>query len=246
MHRILKYVYWLAGAACIGYYFVLGHASRFGLDMSWIWPLGGAILILAGFACLMRLPGWLRIAWRSVVCAGLALVVALECLVVGGMRQTPPDGLDYLIVLGARVESDGPSPALQRRLNAALEYLAGNPDTMVIASGGQGADEPVSEAACIRDALVAADISPERILMEDRSATTAENMCFSATLIPGAETNVGIVTNNFHVARALLLARKAGIKNAYGVAAEYTGHTLFHYMIREAACIIADGWMGNL
>lgn len=246
MHRILKYVYWLAGAACIGYYFLLGHSARFGLDMSWIWPLGGAVLILAGFGCLIPLPGWLRAAWRTVVCAGLALVVALECLVVGGMRQVPPDGLDYLIVLGARVQPDGPSPALRRRLNATLDYLADNPGTMVIASGGQGPDEPTTEAACIRDALVAAGIAPERILMEERSTTTAENMRFSAKLLPDAEVDVGIVTNNFHVARALMLAEKAGLRNAHGVAAEYTGHTLFHYMVREAACIVADGWLGNL
>lgn len=246
MKKWLKYVYWLAGATCVGYYFVIGHASRFGLSMSWMWPLAGGVLIMAGFLCLAPLPGWMRVAWRTMLCLGIVLVIGLECVVISGMRSEPPSGLDYLIVLGARVEQDGPSPALRRRLNATLEYLADNPETMVIASGGQGPDEPTTEAACIRDELVAAGIAPERILMEERSTTTAENMAFSAKLISDGGASVGIVTNNYHVSRAMMLAQKAGIENAHGVAAKYTGYTLFHYMVREAACLIADGLMGNL
>lgn len=247
MRRILKFVYWIAGLACIGYYFLLGYAARFGLDMSWIWLAGGGILIVAGLTCRSeRIPGWIRIAWRTLLCAGLALVVVLESMVISGMSSVPPQGLDYVIVLGAKVNVTGPSPALRRRLNATLAYLEDNPDTMVIASGGRGADEPMSEALCIQRELIAAGIEPERILLEDRSTTTAENMAFSLEWIDSPDASVGIVTNNYHVFRALALAKKAGIPNVYGVAAEYTGHTLFHYMIREALCLVADGLMGNL
>jgi uncharacterized SAM-binding protein YcdF (DUF218 family) len=64
-------------------------------------------------------------------------------------------------------------------------------------------------------------------------------------LIPeGAQ--VGIVTNNYHVYRALLLAEQAGMENVHGLAADYTGYTLLHYMVREGACLIADKLMGNL
>ena len=246
MKRFLKYVYWLAGAACIGYYFVLGFSARFGLSQSWIWPLGGAVLILAGGACLIRLPGWLRAVWRTLLCVGLALMAVLVGMVVSDMNRTPPEGLDYLIVLGARVEQDGPSRALQHRIDAAAEYMMGNKDTIAIASGGKGADEPVSEAACIRDGLIAAGIAPERILLEDQSSTTAENMRFSEMLIPDEDAAVGIVTNNFHVHRALGLARKAGIRNPHGIAAEYTGFTLFHYMVREALGLVADAALSSL
>lgn len=247
MRKILKYVYWSAGILCLGYYFLLGHSSRFGLDMSWIWLVGGAIFGLAGAACLLKgIPGWIRVAWRVLVCAGLILVLTLEGFVIRGMTQTPPKGLDYLIVLGARVEADGPSPALRRRINATLDYLSENPETWIIASGGQGADEPTTEAECIRNELVAAGIPADRILMENQSTTTAENLQFSKALIAPSDASVGLVTNNFHIFRATRLAAKAGIQDVHGLAAEYTGFTLPHYMIREAACTIADFFLGNL
>ena len=225
---------------------MLGFSARFGLSQSWIWPLSGAALMLASCACLIRLPGWLRAVWRTLLCAGLALMIVLLGMVVSDMNRTPPEGLDYLIVLGARVEQDGPSRALHHRIDAAAEYMADNPDAIAIASGGKGADEPISEAACIRDGLIAAGIAPERILMEEQSSTTAENMRLSEALISDETAEVGIVTNNYHVHRALGLARKAGIRNSHGVAAEYTGFTLFHYMVREALGLMADTLLGNL
>ena len=246
MKQVLKKIYWITGAACIGYYFVLGFSARFGLSQSWIWPLVGATLMLAGCACLIRLPGWLRAVWRTLLCVGLALMIVLLGMVISDMNRTPPEGLDYLIVLGARVEQDGPSRALQHRIDAAAEYMAENPDAIAIASGGKGADEPVSEAACIRDGLIAAGIAPERILLEEQSSTTAENMQFSEALISDETAAVGIVTNNYHVHRAIDLARKAGIRNPHGIAAEYTGFTLFHYMVREALGLVADKVLGNL
>ena len=247
MQKVLRFIYIVLGIACIGYYFVIGLASRFGLSMSWMWLLGGAVLIGAGLVSgFKRLPRWLRYAWRGMLCAGVVLVIGLESLVISGMVSAAPKDLDYLVVLGARVDPDGPSPALQRRLNAAMAYLEDKPETMVIASGGQGADEPMSEAQCIRDELVKRGIDADRILMEDQSTTTAENIDFSMGLIGDASSSVGVVTNNYHVYRAVGIAKAAGLEDAHGIAAEYTGYTLFHYMIREAACIAVDFLRGNL
>ena len=248
MRKLLRILYFAAGAACVGYFFLLWHASRFGLSLSWIWPALGVALIGAGCLCGAKgLPGWLRVAWRGLLCAGLIVVLALEGLVISGMHATAPANLDYLIVLGARVNQDGPSPALNRRLNAVMAILDEHPDAVIIASGGQGADEPMSEARCIRDELVKRGVDAERILLEDQSTDTAENIAFSKALIdhPGTA-SVGIVTNNFHVWRATRLARAAGIANAHGIAALYTGHTLFHYMIREAIGITMDFLRGRL
>ena len=185
-------------------------------------------------------------AIRELFAVGLAALIVLEGLVFTGMHARPAENIEHLIILGARVEQDGPSPALQRRLNAALEYLADHPEVKIVASGGQGADEPTSEAECIRDALVQAGIAPERILIEDQSTTTAENLRNSLNLIGDSEAPVAIVTNNFHVWRAVHLAEKAGFRNVSGLAAKYTGHTLFHYMTREAICIVAEFALGNL
>ncbi len=246
MHRMLKLLYFAAGAACTGYYFLLGHASRFGLSMAWMWPVLGAAFIASGALCDRPFPRWLRWGWRGGILLGMVWLTALLCPVVSGMTQSAPANMDYLIVLGARVEQDGPSPALTRRLNAAMAYLENSPDTLVIASGGQGSDEPVSEAECIRSELIRRGIAPERILIEDKSTDTMQNIAYSMALMDDHSKSAGIVTNNFHVWRAERLAKAAGLENARGIAAQYTGYTLFHYMVREVICITVEFLRGNL
>jgi uncharacterized SAM-binding protein YcdF (DUF218 family) len=217
--------------------------------MNWIWLVVGGALTAAGLVCRWgSLPDWIRIFWRCMMCAGLALVMALECRVISGMNAVPPEGLDYLIVLGARVEADGqPSKALKRRIDAAAEYLAENPQTLAVASGGKGTDEVISEAECIRNGLIACGIAESRIILEDRSTTTSENMRFSMQLMDGgAQAQVGLVTNNYHVFRAVKLAEHAGFSSVYGCAADYTGFTLLHYMMRDGACLLEDWRRGNL
>ena len=247
MQKFLRAFYLTIGIACIGYFFVLGYSARFGLSLSWMWLGGGAVLIVAGLLCGSRhVPRWLRYGWRGLLCAGLVLLLVLESFVLSGMVQTAPAGLDYLIVLGARVNEDGPSPALHKRLNAAAAYLEANPQTIVIASGGQGSDEPMSEAQCIFEELVRRGVAADRILLEDQSAATVENIAFSKELISNMDASVGIVTNNYHVWRAMHIAQGAGLTHVYGISAEYTGNTLFHYMVREAVCIAVDFLRGNL
>lgn len=246
MKKKLCAAYILTGAACFAYYFLFSFATRFGLDMSWIWLVVGGALTLAGVIGRSEgIPRLIRIAWRILMCAGLALVIGLESLVISGMVGTPPAGLDYIIVLGAKVNASGPSRALQWRIDEAAEYLLENPETIAVASGGRGEDEHVSEAECIRQGLLKAGVAEERILVENKSATTAQNMEFSHRMIPEGA-SVGVVTNNFHVYRALLLAKNVGIENAAGIPTGYPGFSLLHYMMREGACLIADGLMGNL
>ena len=247
MKKILKIVYIALGIASVAYYFVLWRASRRGLSMSAMWPCIGAVLILCGLLCdSKRIPRWLHIAWRTCLCLGLVALLALESLVISGMHATAPAGMDYLIVLGARVDPDGPSPALNRRLNATMACIDDHPDAIIIASGGQGHDEPMSEAQCIRDELIRRGVDADRIWMEDRSTATIENIRFSMALMDDPTAPTGLITNNYHVYRATRIARKAGLTNAHGIAAMYTGRTRFHYMIREAICIVVDFLRGNL
>ena len=247
MIKTLKAVYFALGVLSIAYYFVLWRASRLGLSMSLMWPLLGLVLIACGLLCdCPAVPGWMHTAWRTALCLGMAALIALEGLVISGMESVAPKGLDYMIVLGARVDPDGPSPALNRRLNAVMACLDDHPDAVIIATGGQGRDEPMSEARCIREELTRRGVDPARILMEETSTSTIENLKNAMALMNDPSASVGIITNNYHVYRSVQLAKKAGLQNACGIAAQYTGHTRFHYMIREAICIVADFLRGNL
>ena len=118
----------------------------------------------------------------------------------------PPAGADYCIVLGAQWKSNGPSDVLRRRLDAAVEYLVENPETKVIVTGGQGQNEVLAEGVGMAGYLSDAGIENSRILIEDKATNTYENLVFSAEYLDEAKDTVVLVTNNFHVFRAVKIA----------------------------------------
>lgn len=241
-------LYWLIGACALAYYIVLRIYIRHGVDGGWMLIVVGLAFLAAGFILLRgSTPHWVRIAFRALVALGVAFVLALEGLVFSGMNARLPADVDALIVLGARVKQDGSeSLALQHRIDSAAKYLKNNPDTLCIASGGQGDDEPCTEAEAIRSGLVRRGIDEDRILLEDQSTTTQQNLRFSQALLPESARRVGIVTNNFHVFRALALARKLGYHRPMGEAASFTSLALPFFMLREGAALVLEFLRGNL
>lgn len=178
------------------------------------------------------------------------VVLAFLCMSVRIMRATsatPPTVLDYLLVLGAQVRPNGsPSVVLRNRLEAALAYLAENPSTRAIVCGGKGSNEPISEAACMAHWLEERGIAPDRISREDRSTTTAENIRFAQRFFDAAHDRVGIVTNNFHVYRAMRIAAMAGVTHAWGVSARSVAWYLPNNLLRECFGIIKNTLRGTM
>ncbi len=129
---------------------------------------------------------------------------------------------------------------MQYRLDAAYDYLVKNPNTVCIVSGGQGVNEPMTEAEGMYTYLVKRGIAPERIRLEDQSTDTTENIRNSSTFFDPAEDTVGIVTNNFHLYRGMYLARKQGIKHVYGISAGALLFYLPNNMLREFFCVVRD------
>ncbi|NCA68136.1 MAG: YdcF family protein [Clostridia bacterium] len=187
----------------------------------------------------------IRIIFRTVFCMFLTFFLALECLITVNMFSSEDGDLDYIIVLGAKVNDNGPSGALFERIIKAYRYLSDHPDTKVIASGGQGSDEYISEAESIKQILVYYGIDESRIILEDRSTNTAENIRFSAQLIPEGST-VGLVSNNFHILHAKLLADKYIKGEVYGIAAPFPSFLFLHFTVREAFTITFDILAGNI
>ena len=142
---------------------------------------------------------------------GAVFYVALGFDIKRGQKNVASGKHTYLIVLGAKVKPGGvPSLSLQYRLDAALDYLKENPKTNVIVSGGQGPDEEQTEASFMRDYLIANGIEKSRIITEEQSTSTYENLYYSFALLPETEQAVTIVSSDFHLRRATYIANKLG------------------------------------
>jgi uncharacterized SAM-binding protein YcdF (DUF218 family) len=119
---------------------------------------------------------------------------------------------EFIIILGARVKGTVPSLSLQFRIDAAADYMKLNPHTIAIASGGKGNGEDISEAEAIKIGLLEQGIHETRIVLEDKSTSTVENIRFSQKLIP-KNLKIGLlVTNDFHIYRAKLIAKDEGLQ----------------------------------
>ncbi|MGI6167797.1 MAG: YdcF family protein [Eubacteriales bacterium] len=237
---------------CLVYWVICLIAAGGAIDMLWIWPaavlfFGLCSLFTAGRRPFVRLRRvmWLRITIAAMIAALICAFIVVECLVISGMNETGEPGLDYIIVLGAQVRGTTPSFALYWRIERAYEYLSENPNTVAVVAGGQGSGEDISEAECMRRELTRRGIAEERIIIEDKSTSTKENISFSLEKIDKTA-KIGVVTNNFHVWRATRIARRAGAENAVGIAAPYRNVLIIHYMAREFFSVVANSLSGNM
>ncbi len=234
------------GILCMIYGVVIA-LIRSGSHFFIIWlSLGGLLLFLsAGYSrhWFSVFPSWIRYGLTGCVSVILLMFVIVGGIILTQFHATAPKGMGYLIVLGAQVKDGKPSVVLQYRLKTALCYLKENPDTICIVSGGQGANESISEAQCMAEYLTEHGIDSERILQENQSGNTSENIKFSSHLISeeNEKVSVGIVTNNFHMYRARFLARHQ-MKDCtiYGHAASSTPLYLPNNLFREILGLMKD------
>ncbi len=148
---------------------------------------------------------------------------------------------DYVIILGAGLlDGNRISKLLADRLDKGAKVFAlKGQGGKIICSGGQGHDETVSEAQAMKEYLVSKGIDEKDIIMEDKSINTMENLTFCKEIIDREKprASVVIVTNGYHVLRALLYSSRIGM-DADGIGA----HTALYYwpsaMIREYAAIV--------
>lgn len=246
--------YFIIFVFSIFYYFTCAWYAGFRLSFLWVW------LLLAAFSALriamlldvlisrekntapkLRLPLAVKIIYHVLFCAAVAFFLFIEVNVVIYMNMTPKQELDYVIVLGAGLSGDEPSRPLFLRIQKANNYMKANPDTVLIASGGQGKDEVTSEAAVIERVLLEMGLDEDRIVLEDRSINTIANIRNSYEIIyemcgydgSGDKPTVGVVTNGFHIYRARLIAASQGHGDVYGIPAQTLFPVGIHYVVRE-------------
>lgn len=151
---------------------------------------------------------------------------------------------DFIIVLGSGLIGDKVPPLLASRINKAIEFykkqaLVAIPPKIIF-SGGQGSDKKISEALAMQRYAVEKGIPIEDTILEDKSVNTLQNMKFSKKIIDTYDKNKPksiFVTNNFHLFRAALYAKKANL-NSVGVGSKTALYFLPNAMIREYIAIV--------
>ncbi len=187
--------------------------------------------------------GWWRgmtIAIVVVVCMAVVLSGVMIGLMAHAATRRATDGEATVVVLGAGIRSaDTPSRMLRDRLDSAIGYLQEHPQAVCIVTGGQGHDEPCTEAAVMAHYLQQHGIDAARIRREERATSTYENMQYSMQMIreEGLPTDVVIATQEFHHYRASEMARIAGAGEVTALTSASPPHLLLCYWVRECAAI---------
>jgi len=185
---------------------------------------------------------FLKIAF---VCFILSFVI-FQSLILFNMRNSSKAGADYVIILGCQVAGEYASLPLLSRGYTAVRYLEKNPESKVIVSGGQGPGENITEAEALRRLLLERRIDKERIFLEDKSRNTMENFIFSNELYNLSDKNILIVTSDYHMFRALSIAKKLKYKNVSGLPSRSQRSVLPAFLFREYVTILYYKLLGRI
>ena len=241
MIKVKRILFLILGVISLIYYVICVAYAGFALSFVWIWLILSAFCFIRAYMLTRKLqenvrwqvPKWVINAYRLCLIMGIAFFVIIESQVIAAMNTAPEENLDYVIVLGAAVRGTTPTRPLRLRIETAYEYIMENPNTILIASGGKGNDERISEAECIRNELIEMGLDEDRILLEDKSTDTEENIKNSYDLTDDKESRVGLVTSSFHIWRSIAIAKSQGHENISGVPAKTLMPVGIHYVVRE-------------
>ena len=148
--------------------------------------------------------------------------------------------LDYVVVLGAGLMGKRVTPLLAARINRGIEVYRRNPGSKIIMSGGQGPDEEIPEAVAMAKYAEEKGVPKKDIIVEDKSKTTRENLIFSHKLMK-PDSRFAIVTNSYHVYRALVLAKRLGLQ-CIGYGAKTKWYFTLNAFVREFIAYLTITW----
>ncbi len=250
----LSYLRWLLPAALLG---AGAYFSRVPIaDFLAVACFAAAALLTVIFLLPMlhrhhpKTAQWIALALVTAVALAVILVTVTAARIGNAEAGTPETAVSYIVVLGAKVNGATPSDNLRSRIDAAYAYLTAHPDTVAVLSGGQGSDEEMTEAQCMRRELTGKGIDGERLWLEEKATSTWENICFSLDLIEEQTgqrpDTIGLVTSEFHLYRAGLFAADCGV-NAVGIPGK-TADSFEHiyYFLREIAGVWHYYLLGGL
>ena len=237
MQNVICTISIVLGAALILYYLILKIAYQY-VAFSVYLGIAGVLLLLFGilqkhyqifiYAQLHR--SW-QIAISVFLTSCLLLFAVTESLILYYGHTRSHEKADVILVLGAGLNGREISSTLKARLDTALDAHREQPNIPIIVSGGQGPRESTTEAQAMADYLIKHGVSANLIKKESKSSDTFENFRFSKKLFP-ENAKVLVITNNFHMMRAMYIAKKAGL-DAYRYPSPAHLPTSFNFHIRE-------------
>ncbi|WP_129724012.1 YdcF family protein [Xylanivirga thermophila] len=178
----------------------------------------------------------------------LVSFIVLESSIILFGIQASPYKADCIIILGCSVYGNIPSPLLMARLDEGLRlYNAGYADYIIV-SGGKGQGENISEAQAMKEYLSKHGIDEEKIIMEDRSFSTIQNISYSKAKMDerGLRTSI-IVSNKFHLKRSSIIAKRLGMDASYsGVFVKQHKCSEIKGFIREVPAVIRNAFIKKI
>ena len=235
---VLKFVFIVIGAGLLLWYLAPLAAHIFNVGNA-VGAFGSGVLILFGlfYDKLPCVPKYIII---GLFCLGLIAAIPLS-VNMARYANYRADEAQTVIVLGCKVNGTRPSQYLYKRCAAAAEYMRENPEVKAVLSGGQGADEGISEAQCMFETLTEMGVDESRLLLEDKSTNTRENLELSKAIIEaqGLSKEVLIVTNEFHEYRAKLLCDKVGL-SFHSKCSHSSFYTFLTFYTRELGGLVFE------
>ncbi len=198
--------------------------------------VGAAVILVV--ALFKKLTSVLRVI---IICILIIAIVFSAFLIVYGKSDTVTYKEDAIIVLGAAVHGKALSRSLKNRLDTAIKYNKSNPDALIIVSGGKGQGEDITEAEAMENYLLQNGVPQSCIIKEDAATSTYQNFLLSKAIIKekiGNNANVAYITNEYHIMRAGLCAKQAGIDNATHIHSNTNLSYIISGMLRECLAVI--------
>ncbi len=241
---LLTNISMIIGILCLLYFLMYALFVDLTNVFTYFWLIVGLLFVLIKpvlkYMATKQLVLPTGIKWTSGILIVILLLtfIVTECVIIGYGSKEPQPNADYVLVLGAQVKGTYLTYALQARLDTAYEYAIDNPESMVIVSGGQGPGEDVTEAYAMAEYLKTKGLDESRLILEDQSTSTYENIEYSKQFMDGMDSNIVLVTNHFHVYRGVGVAKKQGLTNVEGLGAPTKWYTIPNQYVREAFAVI--------
>lgn len=233
----MRYYFLIIGILCILYYLLLClYSRRTNSTFARFWLAAGGVHLILGCAPLSVS------AYRLLGCAAAVIWIiflTVEAGIISAMKRRCRKQVDHVLILGAQVRGTWITDSLKRRLDAAVDYLREFPDADVIVSGGQGSGEDIPEAEAMALYLLSRGLDESKIIKEDKSTSTRENLRFSRNYLDAENDSVAVVTNDFHIFRASLTARREGYAHVSAIPASSNPVFQLNYLVREFFAVTA-------